>query len=103
MKDKMLTKQGKYVRHLRARMNMSVVTFAAKLNVDPNDLLAVEEGLIKIPREMLGQLILLTDVYEYEMEQIYREHYWDAVQEIGTRSFYINHTNDIGHSFRKMI
>ncbi|MFC2001495.1 hypothetical protein ACFLUZ_03195 [Chloroflexota bacterium] len=96
-KDKLiLEKHGYYIQHLRAQKNLSFEVFAERLDVDPSELRALEEGLLEVSNEVTRRLVLASDANEYDMEKVFGAHYWEVVRETGLRCTYVsyNHESD---------
>ncbi len=77
-----LKRQGAYIRHLRAVQNLSIEDFAANLNIKPERLEDIEEGVIETPDDVITQLIAVAEATEWEIYRFFGERY-EALKESG--------------------
>ena len=72
--------QGCYMKHLRAKENLTVQAFSDKLGITSIELRDMEDGKTAIPEKTIVQLSSISD--EDMMGKVFEERYWDALSKV---------------------
>lgn len=80
-----LRRQGAYIHHLREGQSLSVEAFADRLDIDPSQLEAIEEGKEEAPDKVIRQLPAISNAYEVAMQSAFGER-WQKLKERGARA-----------------
>ena len=81
IKRQMAKTEGCYMRHLRAKENLTVQAFSDKLGVTSIELRDMEDGKTEIPENIIEQLSSISED-EDMMDRVFGERYWHALSKV---------------------
>ncbi|MFC2066269.1 helix-turn-helix domain-containing protein [Chloroflexota bacterium] len=76
----LLKRQGGYIRHLRAKQELSIEEFADKLGVKPAELRDMENGKIEASEEVILQLLPMSDDDKDIMDRVFGDRFWETLE-----------------------
>lgn len=80
-----LKRQGSYIRHLREQQQMSLETFADRLDIYPSELDAIERGDVEASDKVIKQLPDISNAYDVDMQNIFGKR-WEKLKEKGAQA-----------------